>query len=464
MLRFVAVIDLGKTNSKVALVDTVLAEELHVIKQPAFPASDSLYPSLDHSRIEAFIIDALCALTKTHSIDAITVTTHGATAALLNASGKLAMPVLDYEFTGVDESRSHYDTYRPPFAHTGSPSLPGGLNIGAQLFWQQANYAEHFAKVSTVLTWPQYWVYRLTGERYNDVTSLGCHTDLYEPEHRRYSTLVHTQGWQALMPATKHSGSLIGSLQRNMAKQLNLPATTPVYTGIHDSNASLVPHLISQSAPFSVVSTGTWFVSLAIGGTHKQLDETKDTLVNVNAEGDPVPSARFMGGRERDLLGATDTVTDQTMDAFLANPHSSAMLMPSVVPKTGPYPDTRHGWVGLVAENAAEHDSRERGCAIALYLALMTQECLLLIGADGPTFVEGPLAKDRQYTQMLAALTDRPVMIGHSDTGTSVGAAMLIRKSDKKIHYTIVDVAAPKRRKLKAYGSRWQRLLTDHLM
>ena len=26
---------------------------------------------------------------------------------------------------------------RPPFAETGTPRLPVGLNLGAQLFWQQ---------------------------------------------------------------------------------------------------------------------------------------------------------------------------------------------------------------------------------------------------------------------------------------------------------------------------------------
>lgn len=71
------------------------------------------------------------------------------------------------------------------------------------------------------------------------------------------------------------------------------------YTGIHDSNASLVPHLIAQTAPFTVLSTGTWFIAMAIGGDETVLDESKNTLINVNAFGDPVPSALFMGGRDR---------------------------------------------------------------------------------------------------------------------------------------------------------------------
>ena len=44
------------------------------------------------------------------------------------------------------------------------------------------------------------------------------------------------------------------------------PPGTPVLTGIHDSNASLLPHLIDRKPPFAVVSTGTWVIAMAIGG------------------------------------------------------------------------------------------------------------------------------------------------------------------------------------------------------
>ena len=41
---------------------------------------------------------------------------------------------------------------------------------------------------------------------------------------------------------------------------------------------------------------------MAIGGRETALDPARDTLINVNALGDPVPSARFMGGRELDAV------------------------------------------------------------------------------------------------------------------------------------------------------------------
>ncbi len=81
-----------------------------------------------------------------------------------------------------------------------------------------------------------------------------------------------------------------------------------VYSGIHDSNASLLPHLKNYEPPFSVVSTGTWVIAMSIGGKQPELDPADDTLINVNAFGDPVMSARFMGGREYEMVIAISPV------------------------------------------------------------------------------------------------------------------------------------------------------------
>ena len=39
---------------------------------------------------------------------------------------------------GRSSCAADYDAVRPPFAETGTPRLPIGLNLGAQLFWQAA--------------------------------------------------------------------------------------------------------------------------------------------------------------------------------------------------------------------------------------------------------------------------------------------------------------------------------------
>ena len=459
MTYLVTVIDLGKTNSKVALVDTDTAKEIKVITQRAAVNTNTYYPSLDHKAIGLFILEALKNLSSEYNIDAITVTTHGATVALIDAEGELALPVLDYEHQAVDELRDEYSQHRPSFSNTGSPALPGGLNIGAQLYWLQANFPEQFESVSTILTWPQYWVFKLTGQRHNDVSSLGCHSDLYEPQQQDYSTLVNAKGWKHLMPPTRHSGDLSGTLLPCIANVTKLSTTTPVHTGIHDSNASLVPHLLNQQAPFTVVSTGTWFIAMAIGGKPVTLDEKRDTLLNVNAYGQCVPSSRFMGGRERELLEVTNQGCEEAMQRLLSERLSPAMLMPSVVEGTGPYPHLSEHWVGNSLSN---EEPAYRDCVVALYLALMTYECMKLIGSIGPTYIEGPLAHDVHFAQMLSAVSGQPVLISGSLTGTSVGAAMLIKSPVEAPKYQAITLDQIRRDQLQHYADLWQTELINY--
>ncbi len=64
---------------------------------------------------------------------------------------------------------------------TGSPTLPMGLNLGAQIHWQARRFPDAFAKTRHILMYPQYWAFRLTGVAASEATSLGCHTDLWAP-------------------------------------------------------------------------------------------------------------------------------------------------------------------------------------------------------------------------------------------------------------------------------------------
>lgn len=351
-IRHVAVIDIGKTNAKLAMVDLDSLSETGVRKTPNRPLLGSAYRHHDVEAIWTFILESLQALGREQRIDAISVTTHGATAVLIDAKGELALPVLDYEDDGPDGLRQRYDAVRPGFEETGSPCLPLGLNLGAQLFWQSQAYPEAFAQVSHILTYPQYWSWRLTGVAASEVTSLGCHTDLWNPVTKDFSTLVDRMGWRSLFPPIRTAGERLGFVRPAIAERIGIDSSIPVFCGIHDSNASLLPHLLQRKGPFSVVSTGTWVISMAIGGREIDLDPARDTLVNVNALGDPVRSARFMGGREFELLsdGATAMTDDGAIRSVVDR---RIMLLPSIQQGSGPFPLAQSRWVGEPLQRGA---------------------------------------------------------------------------------------------------------------
>ncbi|CDX13657.1 Carbohydrate kinase, FGGY [Mesorhizobium plurifarium] len=415
----VAVIDIGKTNAKVALVDLSTLNEIALRRIANAPVRQAPYPHHDVEALWTFILNSLADLNRERRLDAISITTHGATGALIDAAGELVLPVLDYEFDGPDGLTLEYDAVRPPFAETGTPRLPIGLNLGAQFFWLQKRFPADFARTAAMLMYPQYWALRLTGIAANEVTSLGCHTDLWNPWTSDYSSLVGRMGWRPLMAPVRPARDQLGSILPALAAQTGLDPQTPVFCGLHDSNASLLPHLLSDAAPFSVVSTGTWVVSMAVGGQKVELDAARDTLVNVNALGDPVPSARFMGGREFSLLteGQPQEWSEADVAAVLAR---QALLLPSTQQGSGPFPHRDAQWV-----NADDLSPGQRFAAISFYLALMAATCLELIGGDGPTTVEGPFARNPLFIRMLAAATGRAVVASETSTGTSIGAALL---------------------------------------
>jgi sugar (pentulose or hexulose) kinase len=424
--RHIAVIDIGKTNVKLALVNRPAMAELAVLTQPNRVLPGPPYPHFDTEGHWAFLLAGLAQFQASYGVDAISITTHGACVALLAADGSLATPVLDYEHSGPAETAAAYNTLRPDFAITGSPRLGNGLNLGAQLHWLLGRDPGLLNRVQSVVTWPQYWGYRLTGALACDVSSLGCHTDLWEPASARFSGLVDQLGLGGKMAQARRPDAVLGALLADIADMTGLARGTPVVCGIHDSNASLLPHLLTQTGPFAVVSTGTWVVCMAVGGAAHMLDAARDVLVNVAADGRAVPSARFMGGREYEILRAGRAAVTAPADERTALT-AGLMLRPSSLVEGGPFPGCKMGW-NLAPDNFSDE---VREAALAFYQALMTAECLKLTGAAGPVIVEGPFAGNDAYCRMLAAACGRQVLRAESQTGTSIGAALLFGAPDR---------------------------------
>ncbi|MCO6188460.1 FGGY-family carbohydrate kinase [Rhizobium sp. L1K21] len=450
-MKHAAVIDIGKTNAKVVLVDMATLSEVAVTKRPNQVLLGPSYPHYDVEGLWNFILVSLRDFQARHGVDGITVTTHGASAALLDENGQLAGPVLDYEHDGPDRLTAEYDAVRPDFAETGSPRLPMGLNLGAQLFWQFRTFPEIRLRTKRILTYPQYWAWRLCGVAANEVTSLGCHTDLWVPREGYYSSLVENQGWTDLMAPVAKAANILGSVLPEIVVQTGLDPATPVVCGIHDSNASLYAHLASRKPPFAVVSTGTWVISMAVGGKDVKLDPARDTLINVNALGDPVPSARFMGGREFEMLmgEGKHTASEDDVAGVLKR---QVMLLPAVETQSGPFQGRKARWT--VEESSMS--AGERYAAISLYLAMMTATGLDISGAEGPVLVEGPFSNNSIYLTMLSAVTQRPVE-AVAGTGTSIGAARLLQPGNP-LTSSNADAKICRDTNWRSYAASWRRL------
>jgi sugar (pentulose or hexulose) kinase len=421
----IAVIDIGKTNAKVVLIETATGAQVAARSMPNGVVKDGPYPHADTDGLWTFILSGLRELNAEHGIGAVSITTHGATAALVDEAG-LVLPVLDYEFAAPEETAGEYAAVRPAFGETYTPRLPNGLNLGAQILWQARRFPEAFARATAILTYPQYWAWRLTGVMASEVTSLGCHTDLWAPDRGDFSALVEGQGWAKLFPPVKPAASVLGTLLPKVAAEAGLAAGTPVACGIHDSNASLLPHLGAREAPFTVLSTGTWAIAMTVGGSTQNLDATRDSLANVDAYGRPVPTARFMAGREFELLvGEATAPTQAEIDRVLGE---TIQVLPTFVPGVGPFPDGKGRWT-----HAPDRlTPGEQTVAVSLYLALVAEAALALCGVGREIVIEGPLARNALFGRALATISGVPVTASADATGTSLGAAMLLGMMDTR--------------------------------
>ncbi len=424
------VLDIGKTNAKVSLWDA-RGRLVDRWTRANVPRAASGYRALDVEGLEAWLMTSLASCARAGRVGRIIPVGHGAAAALVRG-GRLFVPPMDYEDPIAGPERALYAAQRDAFADSGSPLLPGALNLGMQLHHVEALRGPLPDDV-WILPWPQYWAWRLCGVMASEVTSLGCHTDLWRPIESRFSDLAARRGWAARMAPLRRADDVLGPISANLAAETGLPGDCEVLCGLHDSNAALLAsrgHAEVAVPGSTIVSTGTWFVAMRALSPGERLDgdrlpEHRDCLLNVDARGCPVPSSRFMGGREAEIVRGTEVppsagqppASEAGLTRILAG---GSLAYPSFVPGVGPFPDA----AGELPRNATP---RERHAHASLYLALMTDTILTLIDSRGPVLVEGRFAADTLLVRALATLRpSAPVYTCDAENDLAHGALRLV--------------------------------------
>jgi sugar (pentulose or hexulose) kinase len=426
----VIVVDIGKTLSKVTLW-TSAGELLDRKVRPNQPNSADGARRLDIEGIGPWLLQSLADYSD-HPITAIVPVGHGAGVVALK-DDHLAFPPLDYEQAIPADVAAAYAAERDAFALTGSPALPDGLNIGSQLYWLDRLYPEAMHD-AVLVPWAQYWAWFLTGKAVSEVTSLGCHSDLWSPAAADFSPLARRMGWAERFAPVVSAQAVVGTLKPEIAKATGLPATVEVHAGLHDSNAALnaargFDRIGGNEA--TILSTGTWFIAMRLpapGVAPARLPEGRDCLINVDVHGRPVPSARFMGGREIETVIEFDTrrvdIKPDQPALLAAVPRvleAGAMLLPTLSPGCGPFPDREGHWI------ERPEDWYERRAAVCLYAALVADAMLGLIGSRERLLVEGRFAEAEVFVRALAALRpDIEVCTANAHNDVSFGALRLI--------------------------------------
>ena len=424
----IAVFDIGKTNKKLI----VFTDDLKPVYEKSSRIGEIEVEGVLCDNAEAilsWITRELKEACKKYPIKSVSITTYGATVAYLK-KGSLAFPIVSYNHQIDDQIREgFYKEFGSPldlYKITGAPPYGRLINAGIQLYWFKRSYPEKFAEIDEIMFLPQYLTYEISGFRSCEVTSVGCHTYLYDLRKLDWSFIAERLNADELFPSFAEVWSSLGEFEINGLKVTATP-------GIHDSNASLLPFML-KGADVVLASTGTWCVFMypAAEFDPREEDLRRDVVYYLNAYGKPVKASRFIGGYEHDHYSKiiqekfnTDP-KNMSLDTDVVNriiKRKEDFIMPGLMEAVGQFQKSKPKILGKsFYENpvTAYH-------LLNLYLALQSYVAisLLLEGRSSDIIVQGGFAKNRIYLSLLSTLfqKNRVIKSAFPET-TSLGAAM----------------------------------------
>lgn len=293
----ILIFDVGKTNKKLLLFDKQYKSVYEESVQLAEIKDEDGFPCEDVYALTQWITSSFRRLlSKDHfDIKAVNFSAYGASFVLLDNELNVSLPLYNYlKPYSPQLQKQFYQTYGGESLvakQTASPVL-GNLNSGMQLYRLKYEKPEAFAHIKYALHLPQYLSFVLTGEVSSDITSIGCHTNLWNFKNNKYHQWVEEENINSILAPVAAVSSIGGYANESI----------PVGIGLHDSSAALIPYLSTSNEPFILISTGTWCISLN-PFNHSMLTEhelDQDCLCYLSYESKPVKASRLFAGYEHE--------------------------------------------------------------------------------------------------------------------------------------------------------------------
>jgi sugar (pentulose or hexulose) kinase len=298
-LPVIVVFDVGKTNKKIFLFDEnykiVFERSARFIE--TFDEDGDPCENLESLRLSIFDSLREVLKRKEFEIRAINFSTYGASFVYIDEYGKPLAPLYNYLKVYPEAlKKEFYQKYGPEeaiSAATASPILDS-LNSGMQLYRIKKEKPAIYKQLGYALHLPQYLSYLVSGMEYSDLTSIGCHTQLWDFTKNDYHDWVKKEGLdKKLAPIVDADAVFPSEFPGNLYK---------VGVGLHDSSAALIPYLINFHEPFALISTGTWCITLNPFNTSSltAAELEQDCLSYMQYKGKPVKASRIFAGYEHD--------------------------------------------------------------------------------------------------------------------------------------------------------------------
>lgn len=279
----VLIFDIGKTNKKLLLFDSNFSIVYEKSIQLNEITDQDGYPCEDLDALTNWITSSVQEIqsNSAFTIKGIHCATYGASFVYLDKNGTRIGPLYNYlkPYNPTTKAlfESKYGSITQLCIDTASPDL-GNLNSGLQLFRIKTEMPDFFSQIRWVLHLPQYVNYILHQKLATDITSIGCHTMLWDYTANQYHNWVQQEGLVDLFPPIESN------------------------VGLHDSSAALIPYLRYSPEEFVLISTGTWCISMNPFNHHPLTlaELQQDTLCYLTHTGNPIKASRIFAGKKHE--------------------------------------------------------------------------------------------------------------------------------------------------------------------
>jgi len=426
----ILILDVGKTNKKVLLFNQqyqlVLEESSHfeeIFDEDNFP-TENLY------ELTNWVFTSVNKLLQAdnYEIRAIHFSGYGASLVCLDLAGNPVFPLYNYlKPFPADLKNGFFEKYgneEKISMETCSPML-GNLNSGLQLYRLKHLFPSKFDNIEYALHLPEYLSYILTKKHFSNMTSIGCHTMLWNFGHQAYHSWVQSEFIHHKLAPIKNGDEVAGFFSDNI----------PVGVGLHDSSAALIPYLSSFSEPFLLISTGTWCISMnAFNDQPITMAEFKqDVLCYMTYQGKPVKSSRLFAGNEHEIqVKRLSEFFKKPNDYFKSVQYDSlkdVFFSKEITDENEPSIEFSFSKVDL--NQFSNYESAYHALILNLVELQVISSNLVLLGAPvKKIFVDGGFGKNVVFMNMLAKRYPRiEVYSSVVSQASALGAAMAIHSS-----------------------------------
>lgn len=451
-MNVIAIFDVGKTNKKVFL----FSERYDIVWQQSVclpeTTDDDGDPCEDIAALTTWLTETLRQISHLpgFSVRAVNFSAYGASLVHIGADGMPVGYLYNYLKPFPDALRQQFygqyglDTLS---LQTASPALDS-LNSGLMLYRIKHDKPDLFRRIWHSLHLPQYLCYWVTRQYVSDLTSIGCHTMLWDFARNDYHDWVVQED---LVRLFGHIHPADQPLNGILTELLYADDSVPVGIGLHDSSAALIPYLASfdnpgEASPFVLISTGTWCISLNPFTTESLTDEELqyDCLCFMQYRGNTVKASRLFAGNDHEVqtrrLAAHFAVPIDTYQTVAYNPALiEELTRPEPTPGT-PEPAMQPALLLRPSRFTDRHVAAFATYELAyhqLMLDIMAQQvvstALVLRGNEvvaqpvSRIFVDGGFSHNPVYMALLAkAFPAMEVWAASVAQATALGAALAI--------------------------------------